>query len=141
MQKNIQFTKEDFDILKDLLARDDLDGVNDESEFGYINIGAVNCELIFKPCYGDENDPYTYGFCNSVLDCNFYLLGKDDGYAETGNGIPYSYEDGFYVEIKDTYEETLDKLLANIDEHINSNVDLLKGSESTNMTWDNLAVA
>lgn len=136
MNKNIQFTKNDFDTLKELITRSDLDSVYDESEFGYINIGAVNCELIFKPWFGDANSTCTYGPCNSVLDCNFYLLGEDDGYAETETGIPYSYEDGFYVEIKDTYENTLNKLLADIDEHIKHNAKLIKGTGSIDLTWD-----
>lgn len=136
--KNIHFTEEDFNVLKSLLERDDLDDNYDKSTLGTIDIGAINCELIFKPYCGNEDDPYTYGPCNSILDCNFFLLGENSGYAETEEGVPYGYEEGFHVEIKDTYEETLNKLLADIDEHIKNNERLLKMLEFTDLTWDDL---
>lgn len=132
MNYTIEFEKKDYDYLMDVIKTGHVeDGIED---CGFVNIGAVNCELMIRENCG-KGDRF-YGENGVGLDANFYLLGKDTDYAETESGIPYSHEDGFYVEVKDTYEDTLEQLLKEIEEYINSNKDLLTGSKNTELTWD-----
>lgn len=111
----IDFTRERYEqVVNNVHSWDD--GI------GRTDIGAVSVQLIFH----EEDD---------VLTVDFYLLGKDDNYGDI-NGIPYSYEEGFYATICDTYEETLAKLEKDIEEFITSNKDLANGVKETELTWD-----
>ena len=110
----INFTREKYEqFINNEYSSDDY--------MGAVHIGAVCVDLIFR----DEG----------LLDADFYLLGKDDGYADI-NGIPYSYEDGFYVTICGTYEDTLTQLEKDIEEFIASNKDLANGVKETELTWE-----
>lgn len=109
----INFTKENYETL--INNKYDADEL---CNYGYI--GAVCYEIIYRE--------------DGILDVNFYLLGKDSGYGKT-NGIPYSYEDGFYATIYDTYEETLAGIEMDITMYIEENEDLAKGAENTSLSW------
>ena len=117
----IDFTRERYEQVINNERRWD-DGI------GCTDIGAVSVQLIFR-----EDDD------ESFLVVDFYLLGKDDHYGEV-NGVPYSYEEGFYATICDTYEETLAKLEKDVEEFIASNKDLANGAKETELTWEKVRV-
>lgn len=110
---DLDFTRESYEkLVTDQYDSDELYGV------GYD--GAVCYEITFRDY--------------KIIDVNFYLLGKNDGYGKK-KGIPYSYEDGFIATIYDTYEETLNGLKRDIKKYISSHPDLAKGAKNTILTW------
>lgn len=134
MEKKITFTKESYDYFKRVITTGRLENFDDF--LGQIMEGAVCCDLIILEDDGCNGEDYCYGG-KFMINCQFFLLGKDTGYGER-NGIPYDYISGFYGYLKDTYEETLDGIVKQFDELIAENPELKEGAANNELTWESM---
>ena len=134
MEKKITFTKENYDYLKRVITTGEYENYNDF--LGKIMEGAVCCDIIILEDPGYEGEDYCYGG-RYMIDCKFYLLGKNTGYGER-SGIPYDCVSGFYGYLKDTYEETLNGIVKQFDELVAENPELKEGITNTKLTWESI---
>ena len=142
MQKDIHFLSDDYNYLKKVIKTGKYDEEKSDS-CGYINVGAVSCELIITEDMLDEDDECSYGKHNVQLEGNIYLLGDDTGYGilddsySKFSGTPYSLVEGFFARVENTYEKTRDGILNTLEKIINGNKKLLIGAKETELTWQN----
>lgn len=100
---------------------------------GEITEGAVSCQFTvfeddFSDCDFKIDDKH-------ALNAYYFVLGKDTGYGDI-NGIPYDIPDGFYAEVKDTYEEFISYLKKVFYEYMPT--DVIKACDETELTWENV---
>lgn len=132
MDKKITFTRETYDKLVKGVAAGNIDC----DYIGQIWQGAVSCDLSIIEDEGFEGADYCIGR-KYAIDAKYFLLGKDSGYGETEHGTPYDCPCGFYGELKDTYEDTLNGFMAMFDECMEGNEELIAGTKETTLTWEN----
>ncbi len=141
MRKTIHFTKEDYDSFERFVKTGEYDAKHQDL-LGNINIGAINCSFIIREEAGDPTDKCIYGKKHAALDCDINVLKDNKDYSGSAiyYGAPFDYFTGFFVEMKETYEDTLAGILMQIDEIINEDEELKEAAERTDLTWDKLAM-
>ena len=133
--KSLDFSRSVYEWLKELATTGnwDFDEYSDDN-IGFINQGAVCCDLTVIEDDGFEDEDYCFGG-KFVIDAKYFLLGEDTGYSEI-KGVPYDCVSGFYGYLKDTYEETVEDILKRFDECLAENKNLIEGSKNTELTWN-----
>ncbi len=134
MQKTIDISRAAYKWLKELASTGNWDYEHKEDVIGFIQQGAVCCDIIVIEDDGYKDEDYCFGG-KFVIDAKYYLLGKDTGYGEI-KGVPYDCIGGFYGYLKDTYEETINGFVELFDECLADNKDLVEGIKNTELTWD-----
>ena len=110
--RNIILTKEDFEIIKEAINSN---SVTEDDCFMGIQDGALSAEIALRDDIKEDS---------IIADVSIYALnnGLDDDYAvlksDHTTKIPFGYEAGFYLDIKDTYEDIIAELIKRIDECI-----------------------
>ncbi len=137
MQKTVEFTEETYDFLKQVDATGKCDAVNVPwyskysaacSHLGNIRQGAVWCDMYLLDDDMFKGEDFCIGG-SYAIDAKMFLIGKDGGCGES-DGIPYDLVSGFYGHLEDTYEDTLDGLVASFDVCVERSKELLKGIEN-----------
>jgi len=126
--RNIILTKEDFEIIKEAINSN---SVTDDDCFMGIQDGALSAEIALRDDIKEDS---------IIADVSIYALnnGLDDDYAvlksDHTTKIPFGYEAGFYLDIKDTYEDTVTEFVRRMDEVI---IEChLEDFINTDITWD-----
>ena len=104
--------------------------IDGDDVFGEIKCGAVCFDLILR-------DPETYDDGKWHLEADAYLLGIDDGYANTSDGIPYTYDGGIElpVNLRMGYAHTQYDFMVLIEESVNKNKRWSEYADKTDIVW------
>ena len=149
-EKKIDISKK---VFEKLVAMANGKGYNfnaPESDYiGSITQGAVSLDLTLIKDKSFSGEDYCYD-SRYAIDAQYYLLGKDTGYAETDNGIPYDNVTGFYSkslitksvpgtfgafkECSMTYEQFIKNLSDEFDKYLNE--ELIEGTRNTEFIWN-----
>lgn len=126
--KNIILTKEDFEVITEAINSN---SVTEDDCFMGIQDGALSAEIALRDDIKEDA---------IIADVSIYALnnGLDDDYAvlksDHTTKIPFGYEAGFYLDIKDTYEDTVAEFVRRMDEVVAECH--LEDFINADITWD-----
>ena len=133
-KKKFDISKEDFNRVKTMAETGTFPNGSDDY-IGSITQGAVKCDFVVIEEEDFADESYRYGE-KYAIDANYFLLGKDTGYADR-DGVPYDCVTGFYSKAFQpgiTYDQFMENLAKEFDENLTD--ELVAGTKNPELTWD-----